>query len=153
MLVGILRRLVDEPDIVSFITDQNRIEIGEHLEISYYLVDLQIPYLEGFVIPIDREYSNCLFLPSEVEGILLFAVFEDCNDLMMRKFGVLFHGQILVIENDLVASHEANGGKSDDFQDHTDIKLVIIDGYLLLNFLRFEPNFLHVVKVNIVVLF
>jgi hypothetical protein len=143
-LVHRLGSLVNQPHLVRLIADQHRIEIGKDLEVNDNPVDLQGPYPKTGLAAVDREDCNRFLLACQVKRILLLAIPENVDDLMVRKFGVLPFRQVLVVKGYLVASHETDRGERHDLEHHTYAEVVAVDGSLLNHLLRLQPYLLHI---------
>jgi hypothetical protein len=148
MLINAFRWLVDESDIVCLIYDQDCIKEGEDIKVSDNFIQGKGSDLKARMISVDSKHSNVLFLPThKVEGIALFTVPQNGNDLMMRKFGECFFSESFIIECDLIPSNEADGGNGNYLEDNADAEIVIIDFNLFLNFLGLQPHLLHIIKI------
>lgn len=152
-LVGVFSGLVDESKIVGVITDQNCIEIGKHLKICYDFIDSKRSDLWYALVPSYAKHGDVFFLSAyQVKSVGLFTVAKDGDDFMMRESAELLFGEGFVVEGDLVACNETNGRNSDDFEDYTDLKIIVVDLHLLLYFLRFASGFLHIIQIHQVIL-
>ena len=99
---------MQQAEVILVITDEDCIEVGEHLEVNNASVDRLAPNLEALPVPAHPEKCNRLLeFTRKVEGVLLLAVPERADDLMVTKFGYFLLGKCLVVEGKFISSHHA----------------------------------------------
>lgn len=77
---------MQQPQVMSIITDQNCFKMRKHFEVSDDTIERQSGDFEGAVIAREGEDGDGLFLPTcQVEGIFLLTELQVSYDLVVTE--------------------------------------------------------------------